>query len=69
MNYGLQLYVQRKNFSKQNFCCQKWHLLCVFIAMPAILYLLLDEVCSSSNRQTLVCVLMSKNAFLKVFPL
>lgn len=50
-------------------CCQKWHLLCVFIAMPTVLYLLLDEVCCSTNRQALVCVLMSKNGFLKVFPL
>lgn len=38
-------------------------------AMLAILYLLLDEVCCSTNRHVLVCVLMSKNAFLKVFPL
>lgn len=50
-------------------CCQKWHFLCVFLAMPAVLHLLLYEVCFSTNRQALVCVLMSKNAFLKVFPL
>lgn len=49
-------------------CCQKWHLLCVFIAMHTILYLPLDEVCCSTNRQAWVCVLMSKNALLKVFP-
>lgn len=49
-------------------CCQKWHLLCVFIAMHTILYLPLDEVYFSTNRQAWVCVLMSKNALLKVFP-
>lgn len=67
--HGIRLFSFVLRIRSFQICCQKWHLLWVFIAMLAILYLLLDEVCCSNNRQVLICVLMSKNAFIKVFPL